>query len=738
MTTTTCDAEALLSSVRAYIAAELRVNEPTLPALGEITLYPHQQHAALRVLKLLRLAGGAMLADATGLGKTFVALAVARTFEHVLIVAPASLIDAWRHSTTRAGMVATFVSMERLSRGDYAATTRPNLVVVDEAHHFRNPSTKRYAAIAMLCDRAKVLLLSATPVQNRRDDLVAQLALFLGDGASAASDDGLARLIVRRRAAESALHLPVVRGPRCIELPVMDDLLDELLALPAPVPASNEGDAQALVTYSLLRQWSSSRAALVAALRRRLAKAVALVSSLETGRWPRREELIAWSCGADAIQLAFPEVVSSSGAAPEALSGMLEAVRGHGDAVRALLGRLQDSVNPDPARVMALERLRVAHPETRIIAFSQYTETVRELSRLLMARQPGIAELTARGGRVAGGRIRRKDILAQFAPKTLSAETADAERISMLVTTDVSSEGLDLQRASVVVHLDLPWNPARLEQRVGRVRRLGSAHDEVFVYTLAPPASSERVLRVDARLRAKLGVASRIVGLGASFAAATASIDAAPPEITSNILATIARWQRPEMPPVGWTGTRYAAVLAPNDGLLALVAVGEERLLLAQVDGRELSLDASMVRRAIALCDGPATVPSAMELAAVERALAEWCERWSARQRLVLHSPAGARARGRIGGRMTALLNDAPRHERAALSMVVSHARRALGLPLGAAAEAALAGLAEAPRIDAAWLSEVAAIVAHRASRAAALIPAPLAAILLRRRRPGD
>src|SRR5207247_1060626 len=79
---------------------------------------------------------------------------------------------------------------------------------------------------------------------------------------------------------------------------------------------------------------------------------------------------------------------------------------------------------------------------------------------------------------------------------------------------DVLSEGLDLHAASVIVHLDLPWNPARLEQRVGRVRRLGSTHETVHVYAFAPPASSERVLRVEQRLRAKLRIARGMIGLG--------------------------------------------------------------------------------------------------------------------------------------------------------------------------------------------------------------------------------
>src|SRR5688572_10824059 len=75
-----------------------------------------------------------------------------------------------------------------------------------------------------------------------------------------------------------------------------------------------------------------------------------------------------------------------------------------------------------------------------------------------------------------------------------------AERIDLLLSTDVLSEGVGLQDASVVVHLDLPWTPARLEQRTGRIARLGSRHATVAVYAIAPPASAEAPLDVERRL----------------------------------------------------------------------------------------------------------------------------------------------------------------------------------------------------------------------------------------------
>ena len=736
-TTAPGDAVALLDSARARIADEILAAELPPATLGELTLYPHQRRAVARVQQLLRLAGGAMLADATGLGKTFVALAVGAAVERLLIISPAALVDGWRTSATRAHVDAAFISAERLSRGAVAPITDPELVIVDEAHHFRNPKTKRYGALAEICDRSWVLLLSATPLQNRRDDLVAELALFLGDAAAAASDEELARFVVRRRAADAGLRLPRVVGPRRIDLPIADDLLDQLISLPPPVLGRDEGEAAALVSYTLLRQWSSSRAALVAGLRRRLAKALALTTSLEAGRWPSREELAAWSCGDDAVQLALPELLSPLGAdLPIALSRLLDTVRAHADGIRLLLSHVRASRDPDECRVAALDGICGAHPGKPVIAFSQYAETVHAIARLLMTCRTGVAELTARGGRVAGGRVSRREVLAQFSPHAGRSPAPLCERISLLVTTDVLSEGLDLQNASVVVHLDLPWNPARLEQRVGRVRRLGSPHDEVHVYAMSPPASSERVLRVESRLRAKLRLASTIVGLDStSLDAAPSTVTLAPPELASDSLATVERWRRPV--DARQAVERYplvAGVLAPEEGLLVLLAAGEERLLLASVESSGLSLDADVVARTLTSCDGPPAIPTEDEVTRAVQAIQAWTIHWTGRRQLTLASRAGARSRARLALRITELLAVAPRHERAALAATASRARRTLAGSLGAGAERALAALAAAPRFDAGSLVEIAALSDGRRARTAdAGAPAALAVIVLRR-----
>jgi hypothetical protein len=633
----------------------------------------------------------------------------------------------------RACFQAPFVSLERLSRDVRVSIEKPELVIADEAHHLRNPRTKCYDAVASLCAGACVLLLSATPLQNRRADLVAQLALFLGDGALAASDAELARFIVRRRAGERTLRLPAVCGPRWIELPAADDVLDELLALPPPIAGADEGTAGALVAYSLVRQWSSSRAALVAALRRRIARAVAMIASLEAGFWPSHRQLAAWSYAEQTVQLAFAELLGPLGTGESDVPAMLEAVRKHLDGLRALLTRLHGTTNPDPLRAAALADVGRKHPSARVIAFSQYSETVGALSRLLMPYQPGVAALTASAGRVAGGRISRGDVLAQFAPQTGRSKVSDAEQITLLVTTDVLSEGLDLQRASVVVHLDLPWNPARLEQRVGRVRRLGSEHQTVFVYALAPPSESERLLRVVERLQTKLGMARQLVGLESGVVPGWAARDtAAPPELESEAHALLESWRGAGTHLERGTAPAYAVVSAPNEGFVAVVAAGAERLLVAAFEDSEPSCDPAIVGRALALCAGPAGTMDSIDIAPTIDAIRRWWSDRSTRSSLAACSAAGARLRARLATRINTVLSARPRHERALLAPVASRAQLTLRTPLGIGAERKLSAL-ESANGDAEWLRAIAALADGHRWRARSAEARIAAVVLLRR-----
>jgi superfamily II DNA or RNA helicase len=700
-----------IAFVRSIIASTMLGDDAVIDdRIGGVTLRPHQRAAAARLAALISANGGALLAEPVGLGKTYTSLAVAaRSGLPITIAMPAALRDMWRDALERCGVSATVVTHEALSRG---VTLPPNqgFVIVDEAHRLRSPSTHRYAALADLCRRARVLLVTATPVQNRRRDLAAQLALYVGRRAWLLSDDELAEHVVRGASSEMR-GVPRLDGPHRVTLDTPDDCLDDLLALPPPIPARDETVVVALLTYGLVHQWTSSRAALVASLARRRTRGLALLSAIDSGRQPTRAELSAWTHAGDAMQLAFPELVTSEPARPDVDTNALSImIGGHVQAIELLLHRLRDSVDPDDERADALRRIRAAHAGERIIAFCHYAETVNAL-RSRLARDPGVAALTANGARIASGRVSRELVLAQFMPG-VAGELGAANRIDLLITTDLLSEGLNLQRASVIVHLDLPWNPARLDQRVGRARRLGSRHETVSVYVIAPPAAADRLLRVEERLREKLSVAQRTVGVAGRILPSPiggVGTERGLAEQTSAIRARLRDWIAPRQFPadVRPGAPLVAAVECDVRGFLALVRDGDGPRLIANF-GSGITMAADTIIRGLIAAENPEAAIGSDAGSPALRQIEGWLAARHGASTIDLQAAAAARLRRAALTRVARALARAPRHQRALLAPLADTARTIATAPLAEGAERILETLVRAELPDEAWLRSIA------------------------------
>ena len=483
---------------------------------GAIRLAPHQVDAASRLLAMLDEWGGAVLADATGLGKTFVAIAVARVIQPALVVAPAALRRMWRDSLGRAGVAASLASYEALSRGE-VRDAGPALLVLDEAHHARNPRAKRYAALADLAWGARVLLLTATPIHNCSRDLRALVALFIGSRADTIREDDLRRLVVRRvsgswsaSSIRPATSLPTIREPHWLSVPRDPDTLRTIRELPPALPASDGGAAHALLVLGLIRAWASSEAALRQSLRRRLRRAASFAAALDSGCIPDRRELESWPVVDDAVQLGFPELMRPNGGVDvAALRAVLDR---HTLGCRSILGTLDRNGNSaDDERIRLLTAIRERHRSIPTVAFTQFADTASATFRAVVHRG-GVALATGSGARIATGRITVDEIVRGFDTVERGSAMTAAMPLELLIATDVLSEGLSLRRAGVIVHLDLPWTLARLEQRVGRLRRLGSRHQQIIVYAIGPPVESRELIPVVRALQRKARLTSSVVG----------------------------------------------------------------------------------------------------------------------------------------------------------------------------------------------------------------------------------
>jgi hypothetical protein len=691
------------ATVRALIAHIILGSERDEPALGSIQLQPHQASVLARLTSSLREAGGALLCDEVGMGKTFVALAVARQFEHRLVVAPAGLERMWRDALARAEVTAEFTTYERLSRNDPSWSSY-DLLILDEAHHARNPTSRRYQRIACLARGARILMLTATPVHNRRADLIALLSLFLGSRAKDLSEAEFAACVVRReRDTERLAGLPLVTPVVTLDVPDDPTLVTELMNLPPPLPARDAGTAGALIARGLIHQWASSEAALGSAVRRRLARATALTAALQAGRYPSSEELEAWTYADGAIQLGFADLLAPS--TPDA-GELLDSIAAHAGALDKLLTRCRTTSLVDEARAARLQEICDENPNAKIVAFAQYSATISELYRRLV-RKARVAMLTASGAQVAGGKLSRQDAIERFAPHANHSRIPSrAETIDVLLATDLLSEGVNLQDAEIVVHLDFPWTAARLEQRVGRVARMGSRHPNVRVFQLRPPASAEEVLRGHLLINRKWELARKLVGANLTPISRIDPVDrsiSSIPSRTERLRTVLSGWRGTAPSQTGDPKIFAAAVSASENGFIAAGHAGRVPVLLC-CSGHRISTDLEAQITACGLAQGRPVDLQRFQYTHVCSAIEQWAD-WNSASESAGAAVTPPSRRKRLLNRIDAALQNAPPHVRAARAGVAARAREIATATHGAALEQELEEFTDLALPDDDWLN---------------------------------
>src|SRR5262249_23273309 len=140
-------------------------------------------------------------------------------------------------------------------------------------------------------------------------------------------------------------------------------------------------------------------------------------------------------------------------------------------------------------------------PESRykVLIFSTFKDTTRYLHRCLTEdakwlKQAGNPHIR----RIDSGNHpdERGHIISQFAPVASGKSNSTGEEIPIRISTDVLSEGQNLQDCGILINYDLTWNPIRLVQRNGRIDRIGSAHAAIGIYNLFPEDELEALLHL--------------------------------------------------------------------------------------------------------------------------------------------------------------------------------------------------------------------------------------------------
>ncbi|WP_437741905.1 DEAD/DEAH box helicase [Sorangium sp. So ce1504] len=437
---------------RRSLEAQAGREQGALEALG-LPLFPYQREGVLHLFRN----GRALLADDMGLGKTLQAIAASELLRRrgearrVLIVTAASLKHQWAQEIARwtgeraavlggspaqrTGALAleaayTVLSYEltwrELSRLQALAA---DVLVLDEAQRAKNFRTKTAATLRAIPSRF-LFVLTGTPVENRLDDLYALLQLV---------DPALLGPLWRYNV---DFHRQDERG-RIVGY----RNLGELRRRVAPVALRRERAEVLLDLPPLLEQTrytplTREQRELEADYRAQAARLLAIAER----RALRKEEL-------------------------DRLMMMLMKARQACNALELCEPRRRKKASPKLDELEALIAEVTAQPRNKVIVFSEWVGMLELASERLDRLRVGHAMLHG-------------DVPTERRPALLD-RFRDDPAVRVLLSTDAGGVGLNLQAASYVVHLDLPWNPARLDQRTARAHRLGQARSVSVTYLCA-------------------------------------------------------------------------------------------------------------------------------------------------------------------------------------------------------------------------------------------------------------
>ncbi|OPY09689.1 MAG: RNA polymerase-associated protein RapA [Syntrophus sp. PtaB.Bin001] len=556
----------------------------------------YQKQAVIAAKKILDAYNGVFLADVVGLGKTFISALLAQQLRgKILVICPPVLKEYWEETFFEFGVRGYKVeSLGKLDSLIREGTGKYDFIFIDEAHRFRNEVTQGYEKLHQICFGKKVILVSATPLNNTVEDIYSQLKLFQIPKKStipgvpdlekffsglkarldkyAKSDPGYISEVksVSRDMREKVLKYVMVRRTRSEVFNFFkDDIEKQGLSFPElddPQRIIYTFDAQQEhifnATIELLKQFSYARYTPLLYLKKRLdpleiqsqrniggfMKGI-LVKRLESSfhafirtlqRFIESYEKFIAMYGNGTVYISkrvnvydFLEEDNE-----DALLRLVEQDRVqkyeaaefnddfisrlHGDlAVLKDIRKLWRNGSGDPKLEQFIVDLNsnAILKGRKLLVFTESKETGEYLYHALQRQFPGeVMFFCSTGGIHNGGEhnvaLARELIKENFDPgKKLNQQ----DGIRILITTDVLAEGINLHRSNIVVNYDLPWNPTRVLQRVGRVNRVGTEHKRVHVFNFFPTAQSDLHLGLEASIKAKIQAFHDTLGEDAKY-----------------------------------------------------------------------------------------------------------------------------------------------------------------------------------------------------------------------------
>lgn len=478
-------------------------------AIGKIDPLPHQIEAFVKMMGMLRPQTGIdgrirmLLADDVGLGKTIMIglvlkeLLLRKTINRILIVSPSGLQIQWKEE-----MEEKFNETFEIIRGkiqdnpyreidkaiisvdtgrntekrDLLMQTNWDMVIFDEAHKLK-PGSLRYGLSLDLSKRTKHLILaSATPHDGKIENFISLVKIV--DAEIETNNDGdlkafLEPLMIRRLKEdivnfkgkkifpkrEQPVTTNVDYSP---EEKIFYDQVEEYVRTYYQKAEAIGKQAAVLALYILHRRISSSIEAGYKSLQKRKLRLLEPYIDLEADK--ELEYLDYLDDNNEVLKEKAEEVLL--GATASTGEDIKKELQDLDDLIRVGRSLIENRIDSKNKKLMELvKKIRDDLPKDKIIIFTEFTDTLHFLER----------NLTREGflvSKIMGG----MDIEEKKQQSRVFETSSD-----ILLGTEAAGEGLNLQFANIVINYELPWNPNRLEQRIGRVYRYGQKK-KVFIH----------------------------------------------------------------------------------------------------------------------------------------------------------------------------------------------------------------------------------------------------------------
>ena len=554
----------------------------------------YQLQAVNSAKKILEAYSGVFLADVVGLGKTFVSALLARQLTgRILVLCPPVLKDYW-HETFRDFGVRSF-DVESHGKLDHIIRkgVRYDYIFVDEAHRFRNEGTLGYEKLHEICFGKKVILVSATPLNNTVDDIYSQLKLFqiprkstipgipnleayfseirkrltkydkdapeymeaIKENSKSIRDELLRHVMVRRTRTEISnyfaedlksqkLNFPKLADPQRIVYKFDDstnDVFCETISLLKKFRYSrytpllylkrkltefekqSQRNIGGFMKGILVKRLESSFHAFTKTVERFILSYEKFIDMYENGTVyiSRNIDVYDYLDRDDEEQLL--ELVDDNNVRKYDSGKFVDKFSSDLDHDLELLEKIRSlwtDVKDDPKLEQFIHDLKSKEmlKKGKLIIFTESKETGDYLYYNLNKVFPDEVMFYS-----SGGGIYKENRLNVRDSKDLIGENFDPnsktrkDDIRLLVSTDVLAEGINLHRSSVVINYDLPWNPTRVLQRVGRINRIGTEHEDLHVCNFFPTSESDKHLGLEKNIKSKIQTFHETLGEDAKY-----------------------------------------------------------------------------------------------------------------------------------------------------------------------------------------------------------------------------